>query len=244
MEYADIDYTQVELEAALEAAGKSVQNVTTGTRTSTTAPLTFTLADHLKQSVSIDAATTSYAGLMTSTQVTLLNRAIYMAIVGTRAATTLSLNLKQNSGSTSVTIPAATTSYAGLMTATDKQKLDGLSSSGPFELKQNLALVGKSGNTSVLTDDATGLADYIAGGGSALVMPSATVEGFKTIAHIMNFYDDGTGTGRVTTANWVTYDSDIDSGAGLYGEFTILGNGTYTANTVGAFSMYNQVKSS
>ena len=351
MEYADIDYTQAELEEALEAAVKSVQNVTTGTRTSTTAPLTFTLADNTTKSVSISAATTSYAGLMTGTHVTQLNRAIYMASVGPRAATTLSLTLTRNSGSTSVTLPAATTSYAGLMTATDKQKLDGLptsavtsvslgtvgsttvaltvaksdgsaatvtlpaattdaaglmtawarsnlaqavkkilagtpsatqmainaqcvdgsynhgaiipaattsaaglmtaadkqklnglSSSGPFALKQNLALVSMSGSASVLTDDATGLADYIAGGGTALVMPSASVDDFKTIAHIMNFFDDGTGTGRVTTANWVTYDTNIGDGSGLYGQLTIKGNGTYTIDALGSFTMYNQIK--
>lgn len=80
------------------------------------------------QSIVISSATTSRAGVMTSDQVSMLDKSI-SSIVPTQSSDRITLRLKQNNGDASdMPLALANTTNAGLMSPTDKSKLDGIES--------------------------------------------------------------------------------------------------------------------
>lgn len=105
----------------------------------------------------IPAATTTDAGVMTAADKTKLDGIAAGAQVNvptnlstTTSATTLTVN---SDTGTDATLPAATTSVAGVMTAADKTKLDGVAS-GAVALSQVVAYAGTA-KTLALTDNNT-----------------------------------------------------------------------------------------
>jgi len=101
-------------------------NIAQGTRTTTTVPITSSTGT----GATLDIATTSLAGVMSSADKTKLDGIASGAQVNvatnlayTTAATTGTVT---SSTGTNATLPAATTSLAGLMTNADKTKLDGI----------------------------------------------------------------------------------------------------------------------
>lgn len=80
------------------------------------------------ESIYISSATTSKAGVMTSDQVSMLDKSI-STIVPTPSSDRITLKLKQNNGGTSdMPLGLVNTTNAGLMSPTDKSKLDGIES--------------------------------------------------------------------------------------------------------------------
>lgn len=80
------------------------------------------------ESIYISSATTSKAGVMTSDQVSMLDKSI-STIIPTPSSDRITLKLKQNNGDTSdMPLVLANTTNAGLMSPTDKSKLDGIES--------------------------------------------------------------------------------------------------------------------
>lgn len=85
--------------------------------------------------ITIQSATEQQAGLLTANQVNVLNNSAYQAaaaissIVPTPSSDRITLKLKQNNGDTSdMPLVLANTTNAGLMSPTDKSKLDGIES--------------------------------------------------------------------------------------------------------------------
>lgn len=85
--------------------------------------------------ITIQSATEQQAGLLTANQVNILNNSAYQAaaaissIVPTPSSDRIILKLKQNNGDTSdMALVLANTTNAGLMSPTDKSKLDGIES--------------------------------------------------------------------------------------------------------------------
>lgn len=80
------------------------------------------------QTIEISSATTSKAGVMTSDQVSMLDKSI-SSIVPTPSSDRITLKLKQNNGDTlDMPLGLVNTTNAGLMSPTDKSKLDGIES--------------------------------------------------------------------------------------------------------------------
>lgn len=80
------------------------------------------------ESIKISSATTSNAGVMTSDQVSMLDKSI-SSIVPTPSSDRITLRLKKNNGNVSdMPLVLANTTNAGLMSPTDKSKLDEIKS--------------------------------------------------------------------------------------------------------------------
>lgn len=101
-------------------------NIAEGTRTTTTVPITSSTGTN----ATLSAATTSLAGVMTAADKTKLDGIAAGAQVNVATnlgyTTAASNGVVTSSTGTNATIPAATTSLAGLMTGVDKTKLDGI----------------------------------------------------------------------------------------------------------------------
>ena len=143
------------------------------------------------------------------------------------ASTTVDVQLKNNAGTvlSTGTIPAATQSAAGLMTAADKFTLDSLSSSGA-EPNQDAWSYFKAGSTTVSAASETDTFEFVAGGNVSLAADAANKR--LTISATDTTYDvfDGTEDGLVG------YDSSIvETDKAIY-----IGDGTWrymgTANEV------------
>ena len=109
----------------------------------------------------------------------------------TTTATTASVQLKnasnENLGS-AATIPAATTSAAGVMTADDRTKLNGITAGA--QPNQNAFSTVKVGTTNVAADSATDTLELVAGSNVTLT-PDATNDKV-TIAATDTTYSDAT----------------------------------------------------
>jgi hypothetical protein len=110
------------------AAGAQV-NVATNLGV-TTAATTLTVTSSTGANVVLPASTTALAGLMTAAETVKLNGIAAGAQVNVAAnltySTATTTGVVNSSTGTNATIPAATTALAGLMTNTDKTKLDGI----------------------------------------------------------------------------------------------------------------------
>ena len=129
--------------------------------------------------VSINVATTSVQGLMSSTDKTKLDGIASGAQVnvatnigqGTLTNTTIPLT---SSTGTGTTLPSATTSLAGLMSGTDKTKLDGIAAGAQVNVATNIS-EGTRTSTSVPINSSTGT-------GATLSVASTTLAGTMSAA--------------------------------------------------------------
>ena len=147
-----------------------IQSFSLGTLTGTTVPIkitdngVFPSYTATTTTVTLPAATTSLAGLLTAADKTLLNNSLKTNTIalGTKTNTTIPITItgSQNDGGTlsgtGLTLPAATQSFAGLLTGTDKTKLDGIEASADVTdaLNVNAAL-------SAMTDAEATLSNWI-----------------------------------------------------------------------------------
>lgn len=231
--------------AAVTAGGSGTTNLGVTTAASTT-----TITSSTGTSAVIPAATTSLAGVLTASDKTKLdgiqsgaqaNVATNLA-QGTRTATTVPVT---SSTGTSATLDIATTSLAGVMSAADKTKLDGLSptSASQFAQIQDQKTRGTSGgpitgaaytkrdlNTLVL-NEITSLS--LASGTSIITVPAGTyyvecVTQFQgsvqgTRLRLQNTTDASTLLIGVTAYSALT---NINTSAHLHGKFTVTGTKT------------------
>jgi len=126
-------------------------NIAEGTRTTTTVPITSSTGTN----ATLSSATTSLAGVMSSADKTKLDGIAAGAQVNvatnltySTAATTGTVN---SSTGTNATIPAATTTLAGLMTNADKTKLDGIATGAQVNTVTSVA--GKTGAVTLVKAD-------------------------------------------------------------------------------------------
>ena len=124
----------------------------------TTAATTGTVVSSTGTNATIPAATTSLAGLMTNADKTKLDGIAAGAQVNVATnlgftATTTTGTVTSSTGS-NATIPAATGSSAGLMTTTDKNKLDGIAAGAQVNVATNLSYTAAA--TSGVVTSSTG----------------------------------------------------------------------------------------
>lgn len=109
----------------------------------TTAASTGTVTSSTGTDATIPAATTSLAGLLTSADKTKLDGIAAGAQVNVATnlgyTTAASTGTVTSSTGTNATLPAATTSLAGLLTGADKTKLDGIQAGAQVNVATNLA---------------------------------------------------------------------------------------------------------
>jgi hypothetical protein len=131
----------------------------------TTAASTGTVTSSTGTNATLPAATTSLAGLLTGADKTKLDGIAAGAQVNVATnlgyTTAASTGTVTSSTGTDATLPAATTSLAGLLTGADKTKLDNLSGSyaaGAWVKFRGTSsvLINASGNVSSITDNGTG----------------------------------------------------------------------------------------
>jgi hypothetical protein len=128
----------------------AVKSLTLGTRTANTAPITVTKINNSTSNLSIPIASTDYAGLMSASDKSALLNGVYYVRRKSLDATSFTFEaLRNQGGALDTTIPAATTTTAGLLTAADKAKLNGIDST-------NIAYINKSNNWSVYQDFKSG----------------------------------------------------------------------------------------
>jgi hypothetical protein len=129
-------------------------NIAQGTRTATSVPITSSTGSN----GALDIATTTLAGVMSSADKTKLDG--IQAGAQVNVATNLTYTAAASSGTvnsstgSNATVPAATTTLAGLLTSTDKTKLDGIAAGAQVNVGTNL---GNTVNaTSVTVTSSTG----------------------------------------------------------------------------------------
>ncbi len=165
---------------------------------------------------SIAAATTSLAGVMTASDKTKLNGIATGAQVNvptnisiSEAASTVAVNSSTGSDDS---IAGATQSLAGVMTATDKTKLDGIEAGADVNVGTNISI--SEGATTVSVNSSTGSNDSIAAATASLagVMTGADKTKLNGIATGADAYSSwsiaasGTGgTSAITSGNTVTF---------------------------------------
>ena len=188
-----------------------------------TAASTGTVTSSTGSNATIPAATTSAAGLLTSSDKTKLNGIATGAQVNvatnltySTAATTGTVN---SSTGTNATIPAATTSLAGLMTNTDKSKLDGIAAGAQVNVGTNL---GQSRNaTSYTVTSSTGSNTTLAAAtttnaGVFVAADKSKLDGIAAGAQVnvgTNLGSSGTGATRTITSSTGTNTSITYSAA-------------------------------
>jgi hypothetical protein len=163
-------------------------NIAQGTRTATSVPITSSTGTN----GALDIATTTLAGVMSSADKTKLDGIAAGAQVNvatdlsyTSAASTGTVN---SSTGTNATIPAATTSIAGLLTSSDKTKLDGIAT-------------GATANTGTVTSVAASAGTGISVSGSPITT-SGTLTITNTAPHqATNLGITGTGDTRTITSS-------------------------------------------
>ena len=128
-------------------------NIAQGTRTTTTVPVTSSTGTN----ATLQAATTSLAGVMTSADKTKLDgiAAGAQVNVGTNLGQGGSGNSRTITSSTGndVTVTTATTTNAGFMSTNDKSKLDGIAAGAQVNTVTSVA--GKTGAVTLATGDIT-----------------------------------------------------------------------------------------
>lgn len=225
-------------------------NLAQGTRTTTAVPVTSSTGT----SATLDAATTSLAGVMTSADKTKLDGIAAGAQVN--VATNLGYTTAASSGTvtsstgTNATVPAATTTLAGLLTGADKIKLDGIAAGAQVNAVTSVA--SKTGAVTLVKDDVgLSLVDNTADS-SKSVASAATLTTARTINGVsfngsanITVADGtklplagGTMTGGITFAagqTWPTFNQNTTGNAGTVtngvyttGDQTIGGNKSYT----------------
>lgn len=128
----------------------AVKSLALGTRTANTAPITVTKINNSTSDLSIPIASADYAGLMSASDKSAILNGVYYVRRKSLDATSFTFEALRNQGSPlDTTIPAATTTTAGLLTAADKVKLNGIDST-------NIAYINKSNNWSVYQDFKSG----------------------------------------------------------------------------------------
>jgi hypothetical protein len=145
----------------------------------------------------INGATTSLAGVMTATDKTKLDGIAAGAQVNVATnlgyTTAASTGTVTSSTGTNATLPAATTSLAGLLTSTDKTKLDGIAAGAQVNTVTSVA--GKTGAVTLVKGD-VGLGDVDNTADSAKSVLEATrLNPGRTIAL------SGAATGTATSFN-------------------------------------------
>jgi hypothetical protein len=140
------------------AAGAQVNvatNLSLGTLTTTTVPVNSSTGTN----VTLPAVTTTLAGVMTSADKTKLDGIAAGAQVN--VATNLGYTTAASNGTvtsstgTNATLPAATTSLAGLMTSADKTKLDGIAAGAQVNVGTNLGSSGTGGTRTITSSTGT-----------------------------------------------------------------------------------------
>ena len=135
---------------SLSNSGVVVNSVTLGTRTANTAPITVSKTDGSSSSLSFPVASAEFAGLMSASDKDALLSGVYYVRRKSLDATSFTFEaLRNQGGGLDTTIPAATTTTAGLLTASDKVKLNGIDSA-------NIAYVNKSNSWSAYQDFTSG----------------------------------------------------------------------------------------
>lgn len=129
---------------------------------------------------SIQAATTSLAGVMTASDKTKLDGIAAGAEVnvGTNLSATVDGTQLQVNSSTgnNVDLPAATTSAWGVMTDEDKTKLDGISSGAEVNVGTDLGIIASATNVAVTSSTGTDASIPVANGTGAGIITSATFD--------------------------------------------------------------------
>ena len=145
-----------------------------GTLSSNTVPIKLDGSDGTTDTVYLKGAGTATLSVSgsTITITTSAGQTITYTLSGSGDTTTYTITATPSSGSaTSTTIPAATQSAAGMMTSSDKTKLDGITSGA--EPNQNAFSHIKVGATTISADTETDTLELIAGTNVTLV-PDAT----------------------------------------------------------------------
>jgi hypothetical protein len=191
------DLTAAQVRTLINVADGAQVNVATNLSYSTAAT-TGTVNSSTGDNATIPAATTSLAGLMTCTDKTKLDGIAAGAQVNvatnltySTAATTGTVN---SSTGDNATIPAATTTLAGLMTCTDKTKLDGIAT-------------GATACTGTVTSVA-------ATAGTGISVTGSPITGAGTLT-ITNTSPNATHTGDVTGSAALTIANNCVSNAKL-----------------------------
>jgi hypothetical protein len=167
-------------------------NIAEGTRTTTSVPITSSTGT----GATLSAATTSLAGVMTSADKTKLDGIAAGAQVNVATnlgyTTAASTGTVTSSTGTSATIPAATTSLAGLMTSGDKTKLDGIAA-------------GATANTGTVTSvSGTGTASGLTLSGTVTTSGSLTLSGTVNSLAAGTYAISISGSSASTTGNAAT----------------------------------------
>jgi hypothetical protein len=214
----------------------------------TTAASTGTVTSSTGTDATLPAATTSLAGLLTGADKTKLDGIAAGAQVNvatnltySTAATTGTVN---SSTGTNATIPAATTSLAGLMTNADKTKLDGIAAGAQVNVGTDLGITGTGDTRTVTSSTGTNVTipvattttagwlstadktklDGIQAGAQVNVATNLSVTGGTTAGPTIN---SSTGTNAtIPTA------SASASGAVTTGDQTFAGTKTFSAAVV------------
>ena len=195
----------------------------------TTAASTGTVTSSTGTDATIPAATTSLAGLLTSTDKTKLDGIAAGAQVNVATnlgyTTAASTGTVTSSTGTNATLPAATTSLAGLLTGADKTKLDGIQAGAQVNVATNLAYT-TGANTGTVTSST----------GTDATIPAATT----SLAGLLTSADktklDGIATGATANTGTVT---SVSGGTGLTGTVTTSGsiNLANTAVSPGSYTL-------
>jgi hypothetical protein len=208
-------------------------NVPATNLTYTTAATTGTVNSSTGTNATIPAATTSLAGLMTDADKTKLDG------IAAGAQVNVATNLGNTVNATSVTVtsstgnnttlPAATTTNAGVFVATDKTKLNGIEAGAQVNVGTNLSVTGgttagptinSSTGTNVTLPTASGTA-------SGVVTTNAqTFAGTKTFSAAVVLSTAGT-----TTTQAVRADRTITTGTGLTGGGNLTANRTFSIDS-------------
>lgn len=197
----------------------------------TTAASTGTVNSSTGTNATIPAATTSVAGLLTSSDKSKLDGIAAGAQVNvatnlsnTPAASTLDVN---SSTGNNTTLPAATTSAAGVMTSADKSKLNGIAAGAQVNVATNLGYTTAASSGTVTSST-----------GTNATIPAATT----SLAGLLTSADktklDGIATGATANTGTVT---SVSGGTGLTGTVTTSGSISLanTAVTPGSYTLAN-----
>jgi hypothetical protein len=198
-------------------------NIAEGTRTTTTVPITSSTGSN----ATLNSATTSLAGVMSSADKTKLDGIAAGAQVN--VATNLTYSTATTTGTvnsstgTNATIPAATTSLAGLMTNADKTKLDGIAAGAQVNVATNLGVTG-TGNTRTITSST----------GTNVTIPVATT----TLAGWMSLEDKTKLDGVAASANNYSHPTGFSNqpataltGANVISQITVNSEGHVTGTS-------------
>lgn len=143
----------------------------------TTAASTGTVTSSTGTDATIPAATTSLAGLLTGADKTKLDGIAAGAQVNVATnlgyTTAASTGTVTSSTGTNATLPAATTSLAGLLTGADKTKLDGIQAGAQVNVATNLSNTPAASTVSVNSSTGTNTTLPAATASAAGVMTSA-----------------------------------------------------------------------